>query len=240
MGLEFGEFVVTRDGSFTIRDNALYELYHSEDGALYEAENLYVGGSGIFSAEDLTCRVSVLDVGLGLGYNAMMTLEAWSNSYPAKNLEILSLELNANLVASLASGEAVWQRSWPIHWLSWCRSLRVVEENELEAIIETDSGLSATWRILVGNASHFSTPSEKGFDYVWQDPFSPGKAPELWSKAWFEHLKKHASPGCQLMTYSVARQVRENLTEAGWQWEKINTPGKKKHWLRASLETYDA
>ena len=239
MRLDFGELVMTRDGSFTIRDGTLDELYHSEDGALYEAENLYVGSSGIFASGDASCCARILDVGLGLGYNAMMTLEAWLYNQSSQDVKILSLEHNSFLVKSLSSGTGPWQRSWPRHWLDWCRSLRYLDEVSLEATIELESGRTAIWHIHVGNACEFSNPFTQGFQFIWQDPFSPGKAPELWSEQWFNHLRNNSIPDCRLMTYSVARQVRDNLAAAGWNWEKINTPGTKKHWLKATLETHD-
>ena len=39
---------------------------------------------------------------------------------------------------------------------------------------------------------------------------------------------------CVLMTYSVARVVKDSLNAGGWNFEKIPAPGKKSAWLRAS------
>jgi tRNA 5-methylaminomethyl-2-thiouridine biosynthesis bifunctional protein len=74
-----------------------------------------------------------------------------------------------------------------------------------------------------------------GFDFVWQDPFSPQKNPTMWSAEWFARVREVSATGCTLMTYSVARAVRDALAASGWSVAKIPTSIRmKRHWLRAT------
>lgn len=92
-----------------------------------------------------------------------------------------------------------------------------------------------SWDIFVGDAAAvLAAQPHAAADFIWQDPFSPDKNPAMWGVAWFHALRPHAADGAQLVTYSVARGVREALEHGGWKWEKIKTATKlKKHWLRA-------
>src|SRR5690606_14158191 len=55
-----------------------------------------------------------------------------------------------------------------------------------------------------------------GFDLIFHDPFSPQKAPELWSVDLFrQYYRLLARPHGRILTYSAAGAVRGGLQEAG-------------------------
>ena len=236
-----GEVVVTDDNSLTLKNPDHGEDYHSLFGARTEAMELYIGSSGIlerFHAEE-SQDTKVLDVGLGLAYNALATIEAWMKSFHPGHLHLTSLEIDQSLVEVLAAGEAPWSRNWDNSWLSWSRSLAKVGKSEYAAkLTHKDGRAVCTWTVHVGDASQQEKSEckwDSGFDFIWQDPFSPQKNPGLWSETWFGNLKEFSSSQVCLMTYSVARVVRDSLAAAGWKFEKIAAAGAKRHWLRARL-----
>ena len=235
-----GEVVNTADGSLTLCHPEHGECYHSEAGAMAEARLLYVVSSGLAALwERGAATISVLDVGLGLGLNAIATLSAWHGASGPGPLTINSLEINSDLVVALASGVAPWQANWPPHQIDFCLSLRPDGPGHYCAnITHPNNKASATWRIIVGNAATAAllpAPEAKGYSHIWQDPFSPEKNPPLWSDVWFGRMRDCAAPGCVLMTYSVAGPVRRALAAGGWQWQKIPAllPAKRE-WLRAT------
>lgn len=224
---KLGELVVTGDGSWTLAHSEHGETYHSSHGAMAEAMDLYIGASGIKERFfDSNTTTSVLDVGLGLGYNALATIAAWYAASAPGPLNILSLEINSDLVDALLSGTGVWQGNWPADRLAWVRGLN-------QAPIPHPSGSAVcTWQLQIGDA--LAVKLTRQFHYVWQDPFSPAKNPRMWSSEWFTNVRTSAAPNCRLLTYSVARAVRDALTTAGWQVDRIPTgTGRKRHWLRA-------
>jgi tRNA U34 5-methylaminomethyl-2-thiouridine-forming methyltransferase MnmC len=228
--------VPTADGSLTLRHPILGECYHSQQGALFEAQSLYISSSGFIERlAQAGEEVSVLDVGLGLGYNAATTIAAWWQSPAPPSLRLVSLELDAELFALLRQGQGSWQENWSQEWLGWMTDFRHEGEDCWRMQLNR-AGSSLRWEVYIGAAEKRieEISPGKGWDYVWQDAFSPRHALNLWSVEWFSALAKGAAPGVRLMTYSVSRLVRENLSAAGWCWEKLAAPGKKRHWLRAT------
>ncbi len=223
-----GSVVTTRDGSLTLSHEEHGECFHNQAGAETEARELNVKASGF---EDALARgpLAVLDVGLGLGYNALVTIEAWQASPRRHPLEIVSLEIDEKLVVALASGVAPWQANWSETRLAICRSLR-----RDGAVFRAVLG-ELIWEIHVLDARSGPLPlASRPYIFVWQDPFSPEKNPAMWDSAWFSRLSGAVGDRAILMTYSVARSVRDALAGAGWEPTRI--PSRlppKKQWLRA-------
>lgn len=238
-----GELVETADGSLTVRDPQVGECYHSQMGAKREARELYLEASGLAElwqrmGKDIVIRpLGVLDVGLGLGYNAGATLEAWWSSPAPGGLCLHSLEIDPELVEAIASGQAPWQTGWEPKTRSFAQSLRSQGDGRWTTSIRHPSGTATCeWTVMVGDApsSLGSLPPTLKWDYIWQDPFSPDKNPSMWTASWFQSLRLRSHPETVLLTYSVARAVRDNLASAGWAWEKFPShSGIKRHWLRA-------
>ena len=235
-----GKLIKTADGSLSLIHPEHDECYHSHGGALWEARSLYCEASGI--ADKFASKIGtvyVLDVGLGLSYNACSTIDAWFHSSGSSDLAIHSLEINTDLVKALASAKAAWQENWPDSWLDWCSNLSKADEHTFHAKINHPSNPNAScqWYIHVGDGIATIKALNKmistSWDYIWQDPFSPEKNPRMWNADWFRLLRENSASESQLMTYSVARVVKNALTGAGWVYEKVKANGPKRHWLRA-------
>lgn len=234
-----GSLVQTADGSFTLSHPEHGECYHSHAGAAAEARELYIVASGIEARWGERSPVSVLDVGLGLGYNAVATVASWQRADNPPDLRVLSLEIDPQLVAALASGMAPWQSNWGDRELMIPQSLRPLagDPSVWAGTLHHPRGSAVCdWTVATGDALAGTLPPSL-FDFVWQDPFSPTKNPPLWSKDWFLRVAEAGKPGTILMTYSVARAVRDALTDAGWQVVRFAPPpgSSKKHWLRSTL-----
>jgi tRNA U34 5-methylaminomethyl-2-thiouridine-forming methyltransferase MnmC len=228
--------IITDDGSLTVRHHDHGESYHSNQGALFEAEELYMKRSGLIEALGQGDSLGVLDVGLGLGYNALSTIAQWWAAPSPGALRLLSLEIDRELFAALRGGDEVWQASWPDAWRTWVGELREQSNERWACVINhPQNGALVTWEVYLGDAAASITllPESARFNFIWQDAFSPQHNPNLWQASWFVSLAKRSAPHAILMTYSVSRLVRDNLTEAGWLWEKIPGGGTKRHWLRA-------
>jgi tRNA U34 5-methylaminomethyl-2-thiouridine-forming methyltransferase MnmC len=232
-----GELVETADGSMTIRHPEHLETYHSSAGAETEAFELYVRASGYLERLESGLPLTILDVGLGLSYNAMATIDAWLRCSQAGDLDIVSLEWSKDLVVALVNGSAPWAIDWSLARKKMTTSLKEREPdffyNEYK---HPETGSICRWTILVGDARKTILSLSAKFNYIWQDPFSPEKNPDMWNGLWFSAVKQVAAEDVVMMSYSVARKVRDALNEAGWQCERFKTPVKqKKQWLRAQL-----
>lgn len=226
--------VLTNDGSFTIRHPVYDEEFHSKTGARRETLELYMNASGY--AEHLqVCHhpMGVLDVGLGLGYNALMTIEFWMQAPGLCDMAMLSLEHTEELVEALTAPDTAWKEGWSDAWKLWSSQLKKQASGSWTAsFIHPLSQKTFSWTTHVGDGVDADFSGHR-FDFVWQDAFSSKKNPELWTADWFAKIGKASSPSVCLVTYSVARLVRDNLEASGWKQERIAAGGTKRQWLRA-------
>ena len=151
-------------------------------------------------------------------------------------MRLCSLEINEELVQALSTKEAPWIKGWPENWLGWISQLEKVEDGLWSASLECEShNGKVEWLVQIGDASTLSLFGYN-FDYVWQDAFSPKKNPELWSGDWFREVLTHSKDEVILVTYSVARVVKDGLLDGGWHFEKCKGSGMKKQWMRATKQ----
>jgi tRNA U34 5-methylaminomethyl-2-thiouridine-forming methyltransferase MnmC len=231
--------IKTQDSSLSLYSEKYQQAYHSQMGAQTEAKELYMQASGFSNkCYSQPASVSIFDIGLGLGYNACMSIDIWLSMQEPGDLTITSFEKDKKLFSLLKSASALWQKNWKTSWLEWVSTLSLVEEDKYQLVVEHPLSKSkCIWTVVLGCA--LSSLNKESMlhpcDYIWQDPFSIDVNPELWTSEWFLLLKKISKKDAVLMTYSVARKVCDSLSAAAWRIEKIPTPGIKKSWLRASL-----
>lgn len=236
--------IATDDGSLSVMHPDHQELFHSQSGARWEAQCLYIEKSGLKDSLATGEKpILVLDIGLGLGYNAMVTIECFLQSQNPATLTMISLEKESELIQLLQSGTASWQQNWPQAWLHSCKDLRQSSSTLWHGSVRHTHGTSQlNWIVLAGTAPEnfaelealLTTCQPSQVNFFWQDPFSPLKNPDMWNADWFGKLHKISAHDAQLLTYSVARTVKDSLTHAAWNWELIKAARKKRHWLKAS------
>ncbi|HEX8659637.1 MAG TPA: tRNA (5-methylaminomethyl-2-thiouridine)(34)-methyltransferase MnmD [Hymenobacter sp.] len=214
----------TADGSATLYVPALDELYHSHHGARQESEHVFIK-AGLLPL--LQARwggaqarpLHLLEVGLGTGLNALLTLTRVQTAGVAVVYDALeTVPLPAAVVAELA-GE--WAVEFP-------ESVKLLQELH-----------AAPWAETYPLASHFfltklPEPLQAAhlpanyYNLIYFDAFAPDKQPELWTEAIFQQLYEAAAPGAVLVSYCAQGQFRRNLRAAGWLTEKRpGPPGKR-------------
>ncbi len=229
---------MTQDGFYTLKDTLRDECFHSRLGAKLEAESLYLTASGVDFAKK---EQSILDVGLGPGYNAVSTLVNWQQTPNAQDLELLSLEIDPEIVKIVTTENNLEiYKNWDDSWKNCLWQFKETEPNFFnKEFIHPTTKSKAFWTIWLSDMSQNdflkAKLSKNGWDYIWYDPFSPKKNPELWTKDIFSKLKARVHAETVLMTYSCSRAAKDALTEAGWRFELLKTQGPKKKWLKAQI-----
>lgn len=202
----------TADGSPSLFSLRFSEAFHSDRGAHREALETYVRPAELqrfASGQELT----VLDVGVGLGYNSAALLEACNE----RNLRLRwwGLELDPDPLAHVLTDPG-YRRLWQPTTLTMLEQLSV----------GAAQGACSPWRLPTGTGellwgdardrirSLLST-QPGGLDLVLLDAFSPRRCPELWSREFLGSLAALLRPEGRLITYCAAAAVRASLAAAG-------------------------
>jgi len=220
------EVRTSADGSPTLYVPALDEHYHSHHGAAQESRHVFIGaGLAPLLAAGLGQQrpLRLLEVGLGTGLNALLTLEAVQPSGVA--LHYIAFEtqpLPANVVAALAAQWAdnpLLSRGFRrLHELPWGQA-----------------GMLTPYFMLKKYACPIQAAALPAatYDLIYFDAFAPEKQPELWGEDIFYNLYLAAAPGAVLVSYCAQGQFRRNLRAAGWLTEKLPGPPGKREMTRA-------
>lgn len=210
-------FVLTNDGTFTLFSEAFEENCHSTSGAKEETIVHYIKGCEVVEKSLVYNPLNILEVGFGMGVGFLTTLE----QLPSKSRwNFVSLEQDQNLLD--------WFRaSHPELKLEWTENVLWTENDYYQLSIILGDARQTVPDFLKKNSLHFHC--------IYQDAFSPKKNPTLWTREWFELIKKYSHPEATLSTYSSSISIRKSLMEAGWGVHKGERFGIKRTSTRAVL-----
>ena len=199
------EKVTTKDGSVTFYSKEYDENYHSISGAVEESVKKYIKPCQI---ENLAKKgkLSILDIGFGLGYNAITAIDYAEAANPNAEIKIVSFEKDKLLVEELKTLDTELKHYDIIKKLEFDPLTSSYRYEVKNIFLE----------IRIGNAEERIKKLIGKFDAVFLDPFSPKKNPELWTEDFFSEIKKRLNKDAILATYSCARVVRDNLKAAGF------------------------
>jgi tRNA U34 5-methylaminomethyl-2-thiouridine-forming methyltransferase MnmC len=220
------EVRTTGDGSPTLYVPALDEHYHSHHGAAQESRHVFIeAGLAPLLAEGMgqTQALQVLEVGLGTGLNALLTLEAAQAAGAYVHYQgFETLPLPAEAVAALAlqwtDNPMLSQAFTELHAMPWGLPLKLGPKFLLSKIQRAIQSVAL--------------PAGR-YNLIYFDAFAPEKQPELWGEDIFYNLYLAAAPGAVLVSYCAQGQFRRNLRAAGWLTEKLPGPPGKREMTRA-------
>lgn len=221
----------TADGSNTLFSAAYGQTYHSINGALVEAEHVFLRGAGVEARLQAGLPTRVLEVGFGTGLNFWVTARCCLNHTNAgARLDYVALEKNfppAEMLTLLNYGALLGQ---PVTGL-WQHFLSLPPFLPGEAVWEPSRYVRLTLEI--GEATMAHIPPQ-GYHAVYLDAFSPDVNPELWTPEFMVKLYAVLEPGGRLATYSVKGSVRRALQTAGFGVSKQPGPPGKREMLVAT------
>jgi chorismate dehydratase len=192
---------VTADGSISFYNTKYLEAYHAKSiGAYTESLYKFVKASNII--EKLAYKdIKLLDICFGLGYNLAVTINEILESNVNNKLKITSLEIDISVVDIVKKTYFFW----PVDAYKVLRSL--LEKGNID---------NFNLEIIYGDATQTLFVIDKKFDIIYFDPFSKRKTPELWTKDIFKKLYSLLDKDGCLVTYSCAKGVRRDLSDAGF------------------------
>lgn len=193
---------VTQDGSPTLYSEVFGEHYHSLYGARAESQHIFIDHA---LALHTSPSQSILEVGLGTGLNALLSLlyqlghPQTSILYTTYELYPLSHEVIQAYAQHLSPSERTLFLS--IHEAPWGECVEISTGFRLHKIL--------------GDARTLEPPSSPA-TIVYMDAFSPERCPELWAIEQLQRLYDASASDAYLSTYCAKGAVRRALESVGY------------------------
>ncbi|MCA6450089.1 MAG: tRNA (5-methylaminomethyl-2-thiouridine)(34)-methyltransferase MnmD [Chitinophagaceae bacterium] len=214
----------TADGSHTIAIPGMDVTYHSHHGAIGESRHVFLeAGLHPLLAAKSHQPLHVLEMGMGTGLNALLTLqEARVQQYPIRYTAVELYPLTADEISQINYGTLLQCQDdfMSLHRADW----------------ETEVRLHSFFTIHKRKTSLLTLEINDRFNCIYFDAFSPTHQPELWTEAVFAKLYQFLSPGGILVTYCSKSVVRKAMMAAGLTVEKIPGPWGKREMVRATRQ----
>lgn len=214
------KIIITDDGSTTIQLLDWNEQYHSKNGAIQEANYVFIkqGLSQVKNKE-----VDILEIGFGTGLNAFITfLEAQKRDLKINyvGVEAFPIEKNEldklNYISKLKAEEYKEEFSL-MHQCNWNEAQKIAtnfkltkRKQKFEAIIDQNK-----------------------YHLIYFDAFGAQVQPELWTEVIFKKMYESLKKDGILVTYSAKGSVRRAMQSIGFTVERLPGPPGKREMLRA-------
>ena len=192
--------VKTEDGSLSLYHPKYRQHFHTLAGARSEAEKKFVEAVDLLHILKKQKNVKLLDIGFGLGYNAVAAVNTAEAAQSGK-LQIMTLENDIQVLKA---------------------ALDLFEEDSLNRKILQSLLDTGNWRgdfaeivLIIGDARQSVLELNDKFDCIFMDGFSPDKNPELWTYDFIRELSRRLTLKGQIVTYSSAYPVRGAMLRCG-------------------------
>lgn len=219
------KLIKTGDGSHTLFLPELNEHYHSVHGALPESLHVFIReGFDLVMKMKEKAELNVLEVGLGTGLNALLTL--MRSTEADCRISYLALEpypLTPAEVEALNFYELMGEKM-PVKAFSRMHELPFsLKETIFPGFV------FEKWPHKV----HDALLLNETFDLVYFDAFGPQVQPELWTERVFSRVFAAMKHGAVLVTYSAKGSVKRALRASGFSLEHPAGPKGKREMTRA-------
>ena len=204
--------IITKDGSLTFFNEEIQDTYHSQSGAEEEAREKYAELTEKYLIDK--DEIVIFDVCFGLGYNTSAAIDKISQ----KKLNILCFENDKGILQKIPFLKPSFN------------SYTLIREFINKFLLREDANLKnekVELAMFFGDVQEEIMNADMNADYVFFDPFSPAKTPELWTLDFFKKIHSKMNKNALLFTYSYAKHVRENLREAGFEVTDGPTIGRR-------------
>jgi tRNA U34 5-methylaminomethyl-2-thiouridine-forming methyltransferase MnmC len=215
--------VTTADGSKTIYNAEVGELYHSRNGALQESLHVFVNaGLNYFLDQNDTKEVSILEVGFGTGLNFLLSADACTT----KQINLTYTGIEAYPLTAQMMGQTSYDSYTPAElWESYLKSYPVALAGSVN--------LNGNCQLQIANCKLLDFQSGQQYNIVYFDAFAASRQPEMWEQQAISHVAGFVKPGGVFVTYAITGNLKRMLKSLGFQIEKVPGAAGKREMLRA-------
>ena len=204
------------------------DVYHPRIGAAAQARHVFLAGNDLPARWAGRDRFTIVETGFGLGHNFIATWQALrDDGHAPRCLHYLAVEKHPPTLQDLRHAHA---------------------HSDTPALAEA---LIAAWPPQVPGIHHLPFDGGKlrlalaygdvrdllpewvfEADAFYLDGFAPDRNPAMWDRRLLRALGRRAANGATAATWSVAREVRDGLTAAGFEVSRRDGIGGKRQVLQ--------
>ena len=204
------------------------DIYFSVDGGLAETEAVFLKACGLPEGWQNRRRFVIGELGFGSGLNFLAAWRMWEATKPQDGrLHFVSVEKFPFGAAQLEQALSAWPELE-----TYSAALIAQWPGRVKGFHRLHFG-DVTLTLIHDDISKALDDLEAKVDAWFLDGFSPAKNPDMWSGEIMKKLAGLSAPGARLGTFTVAGSVRQALIEAGFEVEKKQGFGRKRHRLEA-------
>jgi len=214
------KIITTKDNSKTLLISDLNETYHSNHGALTEAQHIFIK-NGVNQLKDKQKEeISIFEMGFGTGLNAILTFQfaqqhqlkinyTTIEKYPILQSEIESLNY-ATLLNLSHSEKETYQK------------MHLSKPDQTKTISPYFE-----FKLFKNDIKHTEL-NQNTFDIIYYDAFAPQHQPQLWEESVLKKMYDSLTPDGFLITYCAQGQFKRTLKEIGFEVKPLpGPPGKR-------------
>ncbi|MBI5259766.1 MAG: FAD-dependent 5-carboxymethylaminomethyl-2-thiouridine(34) oxidoreductase MnmC [Burkholderiales bacterium] len=206
------------------RSPAYGDIYHPRAGAWAQARHVFLAGNGLPQRWAGRPRFVVLETGFGLGHNFLATWEAWrADPQRCRQLVFVSIEKHPLTRADLRRAHA----DSPMPALAEALLAAWPPLTPDIHLMDFDGG-QVRLHLVLADVSRALPELVLQADAFYLDGFAPSRNPDMWDHHRLRALARLAAPGASVATWSVARELRDGLSAAGFRVDKAPGVGGKR------------
>ena len=216
-----GDFSTTFfDG--VLRSKEFDDIYFSPLNGEEESNYVFLEGNNLRDRLTINNNFTIGELGFGTGLNFLSTLWQWRLKKQRGKLSYTSFEAFPMKPEDMVKAQSEFAELSSIkHEFSSLWS-ELLEKGELY-------GSDYHLQLILGDAQRTIKNVDIKADCWFLDGFSPAKNPDLWGKELLNDVYRCTANKGTLSTYSAAGVVRRNLSLAGFEVERTNGFGRKRH-----------
>ncbi|MEP6943105.1 MAG: bifunctional tRNA (5-methylaminomethyl-2-thiouridine)(34)-methyltransferase MnmD/FAD-dependent 5-carboxymethylaminomethyl-2-thiouridine(34) oxidoreductase MnmC [Betaproteobacteria bacterium] len=192
------------------------DVYHSAASGPGQARHVFLAGNDLPRRWMGAHGFCIVECGFGLGLNFLATWSAWRDD-PKRcaSLHYVSIERHPFRREDLATLHARYPE-----FAGLSASLRAAWPTLVPGAHRLHLEHGVTLTLMFADAARALADVRARADAFYLDGFAPEKNPDMWSQRVAKSMARLAKPGATLSTWSVARNVRDALSSAGFELER--------------------
>jgi tRNA 5-methylaminomethyl-2-thiouridine biosynthesis bifunctional protein len=210
------------------------DIYHSESGALAQARRVFLAGCGLPEAWAGQPQWRILETGFGLGLSFLTAWHAWrADPRRPRLLHFVSVEAHPVSRDDLQRAAAAYPELAPLaaelgdQWWGLLPGFHRLAFDQGRVLLTLCIG---DVQPMLRTQQHFEA------DSIFLDGFSPERNPQMWSPETLKAVTRFARRGTRVASWTIARAVRDALTQYGFQLGKAPGLPPKRDCLQGVFE----